>query len=62
MSKHRYEGTGCNLFQIFHLILFVYICIDIYICHRLVCVLHVNRVIISFIYLFYSSSLILYNI
>ena len=52
--------------QIFHLILFLYICIKINICHCLVCVFHVNRVLISFIYLlvyvFYSSSLILYHI
>ena len=55
-----------TLFKIFHLILCLHICTDIYICHRLVCVLHVNIVLICFIYLiiylFYSSSLILYNI
>ena len=41
-----------NFFQIFHLNLFLHVCIDIYMCHRLVCILHVNRVLISFIYLF----------
>ena len=41
------------LFQIFHPILFfTHTYIYIYICLRLVCVLHVNRVLISFIYLF----------
>ena len=53
MSKNITADTLENLCQIFHLILFVHICIDIYICHHLLCVLHVNRVLISFILFIY---------